>query len=138
MPRIECFASEINQVFLNLLNNAIDALEDRIKVDRDFIPTLTVSTLPVHHPKSGNVGVKIEIADNGLGIPQEIQSKIFDPFFTTKSVGRGTGLGLSIAHKTIVEQHGGYLECDSQENVGTTMIIRLFNNYLDQRMSKVE
>lgn len=138
LPRIECFASEINQVFLNLLNNAIDALEDRIKVDRDFIPTLTVSTLPVHHPKSGNVGVKIEIADNGLGIPQEIQSKIFDPFFTTKSVGRGTGLGLSIAHKTIVEQHGGYLECDSQENVGTTMIIRLFNNYLDQRMSKVE
>lgn len=84
------------------------------------------------------MGVKIEIADNGLGIPQEIQSKIFDPFFTTKSVGRGTGLGLSIAHKTIVEQHGGYLECDSQENVGTTMIIRLFNNYLDQRMSKVE
>ncbi|BAI90639.1 PAS domain S-box protein [Arthrospira platensis NCB002] len=138
VPKIECFASEINQVFLNLLNNAIDALEDRIKVHRDFIPTLTVTTLPVHHPKSGNVGVKIEIADNGLGIPQEIQSKIFDPFFTTKSVGRGTGLGLSIAHKTIVEQHGGYLECDSQENVGTTMIIRLFNNYLDQRMSKVE
>ncbi|MDT9296327.1 MAG: PAS domain S-box protein [Arthrospira platensis PCC 7345] len=138
LPKIECFASEINQVFLNLLNNAIDALEDRIKVHRDFIPTLTVTTLPVHHPKSGNVGVKIEIADNGLGIPQEIQSKIFDPFFTTKSVGRGTGLGLSIAHKTIVEQHGGYLECDSQENVGTTMIIRLFNNYLDQRMSKVE
>lgn len=128
LPKIECYASEINQVLLNLFNNAIDALEDRIKVDTEFIPKLTVTTSSINHPKSGLMGVKIEISDNGLGIPKAVQSKIFDPFFTTKPVGRGTGLGLSIAHQTIVDQHGGFLECYSQENIGTQLEIRLFNN----------
>ena len=112
LPLINCSPSQLNQVFINLINNAAQAVHP----DRGEI---TVSTRVVD---DGHVAV--EIADNGSGIPPEILSKIFDPFFTTKEVGKGTGLGLSIAYK-IIDQHGGKISVDSTVNAGTRFTIVL-------------
>ncbi|MEB3885873.1 PAS domain S-box protein [Lyngbya sp. CCY1209] len=127
LPKIECYPSQINQVFLNLLNNAIDALEERLKVDREFLPTLTVASSAIADFQFNSAGVKISITDNGAGISEEIKSQIFDPFFTTKPVGKGTGLGLSIAHQIIVDKHGGRLECRPREGGGTEFEMLLFS-----------
>lgn len=127
LPKIECYPSQINQVFLNLLNNAIDTLEERLKADGEFIPILAVASSAIVDIQSNSAGVKIMISDNGAGISEEIKSKIFDPFFTTKPVGKGTGLGLSIAHKIIVDMHGGRLECRSREGGGTEFEVLLFS-----------
>ena len=112
IPPITCSPSQINQVFLNLVNNAAQALgpgpgEIRITTRRE-----------------GAGHVAVEVADNGKGIPPEILPKIFDPFFTTKEVGKGTGLGLSIVYK-IVEQHGGSISVDSSVGVGTRFTVVL-------------
>jgi len=112
IPAITCSPSQLNQVFLNLINNAAQAIESGSG-------EITVSTR-VEDPEH----VAIEIADNGKGIPPEIMSKIFDPFFTTKAVGKGTGLGLSISYK-IIEQHGGKISVDSNVGVGTRFTIVL-------------
>ncbi|NES67177.1 MAG: PAS domain-containing sensor histidine kinase [Okeania sp. SIO2D1] len=106
LPLVECYAVEINQVFLNLLVNAIDALDDfcRNCQSGSYSPTITIRTCLVD-----SEWVRIEIADNGSGIPEHIQSKLFDAFFTTKDVGKGMGLGLSISYQIVVENHGGKL-----------------------------
>ena len=111
---VECHASQLNQVFINLLSNAIDALPDQT-----IAPAITIRT-----QRSADC-ISIQITDNGTGIPNTIQAKIFDPFFTTKPVGKGMGLGLSICHQIIVEAHKGSLECSSQVGKGSQFVIKL-------------
>lgn len=115
LPSIECYAGELNQVFLNIIVNAAHAIEDS-KKGRGKI---TISTAPTKG------GVEIRFSDTGNGIPENIRHRIFDPFFTTKDVGKGTGQGLNIAYRIIHEQHGGSLTFISEIGVGTTFIIRL-------------
>lgn len=113
LPSIECFSGELNQVFLNLLSNAIDALEE-IKN-----PCIQLQT------ECYGKHVAIRISDNGKGIPNEIQNQIFNPFFTTKGVGKGTGLGLAISHQIITEKHKGLLSFESSLGKGTEFLIQL-------------
>ncbi|AHJ27091.1 AAA family ATPase [Nodularia spumigena CS-584] len=119
LPKVSCFASQMNQVFMNILNNAIDALEDSLfKGKTTDNPIIEVSTQLI----DGNM-LRITIADNAYGMIETVQSKIFDPFFTTKPVGSGTGLGLSISYQVIVGQHQGRLTCNSAPGNGTEFLI---------------
>ncbi|MBP0016218.1 MAG: CHASE domain-containing protein [Cyanobacteria bacterium SBLK] len=121
LPEIECNAGQLNQVFMNLIANAIDALREAD--DRD---ELTQSPqIAIRSRIEGDRHIAIEIADNGLGIPEHIQSKLFDPFFTTKAVGKGTGLGLSISYQIVTEFHNGQLECISEPGQGARFRILL-------------
>ena len=111
IPEITCAPSQINQVFLNLITNAVQAMpEER--------GTLTVTT------RTEGEGVAVDVADDGAGIPPEVMSKIFDPFFTTKEIGKGTGLGLSISYK-IIQQHGGKISVESKPDAGTKFTVWL-------------
>jgi signal transduction histidine kinase len=120
LPEVECYPGQLNQVFMNLLSNAIDVFEEGIQTDRSLIPQIRISTELVN-----NTCVKIKIADNGSGISSEVRSKLFDAFFTTKPEGKGTGLGLSISYQIITETHGGTLECFSEEGQGTEFVIHI-------------
>ncbi|MEG4231670.1 response regulator [Microcoleus sp. Pol11C3] len=119
LPEVECHPSQLNQVFMNILTNAIDALQTSGVRDNQQ-PTITIST----SIGSAN-SIAISIADNGVGIPELIRSKLFDPFFTTKPVGKGTGLGLSISHHIVTEKHGGKIECDSTLDKGTEFVVKI-------------
>ncbi|MEG4501088.1 response regulator [Microcoleus sp. F10-C6] len=119
LPEVECHPSQLNQVFMNILSNAIDALQTSGVRDNQQ-PTITIST----SIGSGN-SIAISIADNGVGIPELIRSKLFDPFFTTKPLGKGTGLGLSISHQIVTEKHGGKIECDSTLEKGTEFVVQI-------------
>ena len=110
IPQVRCYPGQLNQVFLNLLMNACDALEDG--------GTVTVKT-----ERSG-LGVRLEFKDDGPGIPAAILTQVFDPFFTTKAVGEGTGLGLSLSHG-IIERHGGKFTVESAPGAGATFAIDL-------------
>jgi two-component system, NtrC family, sensor kinase len=131
LPSIDCYPGQLNQVFMNLLNNSIDALEEKMKTaDSNFLPRLRIITCLEQVPPSvtrpqGEQQVKIRIFDNGTGIPSQIQNHLFEPFFTTKSVGKGTGLGLAISYSIIVEQHRGLLTFRSQPGEGTEFTIQL-------------
>ncbi|MBW3467106.1 GHKL domain-containing protein [Arthrospiribacter ruber] len=116
IPQVECLAGKINQVFMNILNNAVHALLDHPKDN-------TQAKIWIKTSKEGDQ-VRIEFSDNGPGIPKELQNRIFEPFFTTKAVGQGTGLGLSIVY-TIVENHKGELQVESEEGKGTSFYITL-------------
>ncbi|MBD2410832.1 serine/threonine protein kinase [Nostoc calcicola FACHB-389] len=122
LPQIECFPGQLNQVFMNILANAIDALEEsnngRSFEDIKANPNQIKITTSLE-----NNCVKISIADNGKGISESVKQKIFDHLFTTKAVGKGTGLGLAIARQIIVEKHGGSLECNSSPGQGTEFAI---------------
>lgn len=115
LPLIDCYPAQLNQVFMHLLSNAIDALGGK-KGDHRQIKIKT---------ELEGSKVRISIADNGDGIPESIRSQIFDPFFTTKAPGKGTGLGLSICYSIIVEKHYGQLLCDSSPEEGTRLTIEL-------------
>lgn len=117
IPLIECFPGQINQVFMNVLSNAIDAIEEN--------GTITIST----SLSGGNI--RISMKDTGNGIPETLREKIFDPFFTTKGVGKGTGLGLSIT-QSIIEKHKGKIEVKSKPGNGTEFIILLPVNQSDK------
>jgi signal transduction histidine kinase len=121
LPLVECYAGQLNQVFMNVLSNGIDALEHHQSVSPHRIIIQTgISQL------SENVqSAMIRIIDNGPGIPEATRAKIFDPFFTTKPVGKGTGLGLSISYQIIVEKHHGVFKCDSQPGLGTEFSIEI-------------
>lgn len=122
LPLVECYAGQINQVFMNLLVNAIDALEESLlsgKVAKT--PTIDILTAVTDDQTS----VIIVITDNGIGIPEEVQPRIFEQFFTTKPLGKGTGFGLAIAHQIIVEKHGGNLEVQSFPGEGAQFVITL-------------
>lgn len=118
---VECYPGQLNQVFINLLANSLDALEDRAAASENFKPQISITT----RSTLDGSGVQIAIADNGSGIPEGIRARLFDPFFTTKAVGRGTGLGLSISYQVVTERHGGRLWCESQEGEGTTFTIEI-------------
>ncbi len=121
LPLVECYAGQLNQVFMNILSNAIDALEEAFsQCSTDFQPTITITT-----QVSERNWLQIAIADNGLGIPLHLQKRLFDPFFTTKPVGKGTGMGLSISYQIITERHGGRLFCESTPGRGTTFTIQI-------------
>ena len=118
LPQVECYAGQLNQVFMNLISNAIDALQEKrineppawIKVSTEMADAETIV---------------IRIADNGPGIPDQIKARIFDPFFTTKPVGEGTGLGLAISYQVVVERHGGQLRCLSTPEGGTEFVVEI-------------
>ncbi len=119
LPVVECYAGQLNQVFINILANAIDALEQGTD-NEVLLPTITIRTSLIDSD-----WVKIAIADNGLGMPEQIQKQIFNPFFTTKPVGKGTGMGLSISYQIITEKHAGKLECYSKLGQGTEFVIAI-------------
>ncbi|MDZ8107776.1 MAG: ATP-binding protein [Nostoc sp. DedQUE12a] len=118
LPLIECYPAQLNQVFLNILANAIDAVLDE-KNDSDKNKQIIIYTL-----KIDNTYIKIGIKDSGYGISAEIKNKLFDPFFTTKAVGKGTGLGLSVCYQ-IVDKHKGKIEVISEVEKGTEFVIIL-------------
>lgn len=131
LPEIYCFPGQLNQVFMNLLANAIDMFDDVAEVT-DFIKLET-------HPQRISIrtrlgrfqnaeGLEISIADNGKGMSEAVSRQIFDRSFTTKAVGKGTGLGLAIAQQIVVEVHGGTLEVRSEVGQGSEFVIRLPNN----------
>ncbi|MBP0029414.1 MAG: HAMP domain-containing histidine kinase [Roseofilum sp. Guam] len=123
LPLVECYSGQLSQVFMNLLTNAIDALNEREKSDQ-WKPEITITTQWLMESDQSE-WVKIEVGDNGTGIPPEIQERIFETFFTTKPVGKGTGLGLAISHQIVTEKHQGYLKLRSQIGSGTTFEIWL-------------
>jgi two-component system, NtrC family, sensor kinase len=137
LPLITCYASQLNQVFMNLINNAIDALGSQPQPRVITISTalmqnslLQVSNVQDKRPHlqalSPNAQYAvIRIADNGIGMGEEVCQRIFDPFFTTKSVGSGTGLGLAISHQIIVEKHKGHIRCISAPGQGTELIVEI-------------
>ena len=125
LPLVDCYPSQLNQVFMNILVNAIDALDEynlrrtpeEIKANPSYINISTEVT--------SNEWIVIRIADNAPGIPEDIKSKLFDPFFTTKEVGKGTGLGLSISYQIIVDKHSGKLHFYSTPGQGTEFVIEI-------------
>ncbi|WP_341531186.1 hybrid sensor histidine kinase/response regulator [Nostoc sp. UHCC 0302] len=124
LPQVYCFAGEMNQVFMNILANAIDALDEAIMQGKisNQIPQIQIAT-----EVDSEQLVVIRIADNGIGVPERVKQRLFEPLFTTKTVGKGTGLGLSIAHQIIVEKHNGTLGVNSLLGTGTEFTIRIPN-----------
>ncbi|MFW9259509.1 ATP-binding protein [Nostoc sp. CALU 546] len=125
LPLVECYAGQLNQVFMNVINNAIDALDmcniQSSQQDIESNPSkIIISTKLV-----SNNRVVVRIADNGPGMTQEVKKKLFDPFFTTKPVGQGTGLGLSISYQIVVQKHSGILRCESELGKGSEFLIEI-------------
>ncbi|MEH2171389.1 ATP-binding sensor histidine kinase [Nostoc sp.] len=122
LPNVICYVGQLNQVFMNILSNAIDALEEYNNGEDSPSknPQIRIRT------ELGKVNtLKIRIADNGYGMTAQVQQKIFDPFFTTKAVGSGTGLGLSISYQVVVDKHKGQLSCESAPGKGTEFVIEI-------------
>jgi GAF domain-containing protein len=130
LPPVICYAAQMNQVFMNVLNNAIDSLESRYANDAlensvmfgeiTDNPQICIRTRVVN-----DSSIEIRIADNGCGIPEGMESRIFEPFFTTKQPGQGTGLGLSVSYQIIVEKHGGQIKCVSEPGQGCEFCIEI-------------
>ncbi|MBF2064711.1 MAG: GAF domain-containing protein [Calothrix sp. C42_A2020_038] len=130
LPLVECYAGQINQVFVNILGNAVDALIEKFKnkdISQNSINTTNITPRIVISTAISTKGksVVIRIADNGNGIPEDVRKRVFDPFFTTKDVGKGTGLGLAISYQIIVEKHGGVIKCASKPNQYTEFMIEI-------------
>ncbi|WP_017653135.1 GAF domain-containing protein [Fortiea contorta] len=124
LPLVECYAGQMNQVFMNVLSNAIDALEDYKQPESGSHHQINIVTRFIETQNKVE-SVLIRIADNGPGIPETVKIRICDPFFTTKPVGKGTGLGLSISYKIVVDKHGGIFKCESQLGRGTEFWIEI-------------
>ncbi|BAZ47900.1 two-component sensor histidine kinase [Nostoc sp. NIES-4103] len=120
LPLVECYAGQLNQVLMNIITNAIDALESLCVIGQHDHPQITIRTYLLNSD-----WVVIEIADNGPGISKEVQQRLFDPFFTTKPVGKGIGLGMSISYQIITEKHQGHLRCISSPGEGAKFIIEI-------------
>jgi signal transduction histidine kinase len=131
LPFVECYAGYLNQAFMNILSNAIDAVEQyEVEFSPDQMkqhPRRIVIHTQLNQANRDADGdrVAIRIIDNGPGIPEEIRGRIFDPFFTTKAVGQGVGLGLSTSYQIVVNKHGGELKCFSQPGQGTEFWIEI-------------
>ncbi len=150
LPRVQCYAGQLNQVFMNIIGNAIDAVEEametgqwadgeqspipycpsptlRICTEVKYEEDASIQTENIVYNKSNwhPTHIVIRIADNGPGIPAEVHQRLFDPFFTTKEPGKGTGLGLSISYQIVVEKHGGQLHCNSAPGQGTEFAIEI-------------
>ena len=126
VPLVDCYVSQLNQVFMNIVVNGIDALEEAqakgkfSQSNQEEIPTIKIQT-EVREKRF----VTISIYDNGTGMTEEVRQQIFDPFFTTKPVGKGTGIGLAISYQIVVEKHGGRIFCNSQLGEGAEFIIEI-------------
>ncbi|MCU0544199.1 MAG: hybrid sensor histidine kinase/response regulator [Oscillatoriaceae cyanobacterium Prado104] len=125
LPQVECYAGQLNQAFLSIINNAIDALdlvarESEISDNKQFKPVISIRTKVVDGGR-----IAIEIADNGMGMSEVIKARIFDPFFTTKPAGEGSGLGLAVSYDIVVQQHKGELLCFSEPGKGTEFRIEI-------------
>lgn len=143
LPPIECYPGQLNQVFMNLIANAIDALEDARTINSQVTkgdlqeltpsPRITITTEidklkneeKTHPHSSVNNRVIIRISDNGSGMTEAVREHLFDPFFTTKPVGKGTGLGLSISYQIVVKKHGGDIWCNSAPGKGTEFVVEI-------------
>jgi signal transduction histidine kinase len=120
LPVVECYAGQLNQVFMNLISNAIDALEESAANRPDAELKISICTEVAECDR-----VRVRIADTGAGMTPQIKQRMFEQFFTTKEIGKGTGLGLSIVRKILVENHRGILRCESEIGKGTEFIIEL-------------
>lgn len=125
LPLVECYPGQLNQVFMNILSNAVDALDDRDQERTYEEMQLNPSTIRIWTETVGADRVRIHIADNGPGMTEDVRSRLFDPFFTTKPVGKGTGLGLSISFQIVTEKHNGKLDFYSAPGEGTEFAIDL-------------
>ncbi|HLP88628.1 MAG TPA: GAF domain-containing protein [Nostocaceae cyanobacterium] len=126
LPKIECYAGQMNQVFMNVINNAIDVLIEETQQKRqsgrhNYKPVIIIST----RLSSEDSRLLISISDNGPGMDENVKKRIFEPFFTTKPVGKGTGLGLAISYQIVVEKHQGIMECISEPGKGTEFWIEI-------------
>ncbi|MDX2100184.1 MAG: ATP-binding protein [Leptolyngbyaceae cyanobacterium bins.59] len=135
LPAIECYAGQLNQVFMNILSNAIDAVDEAIEegqwnmenghgAPHSLVPDRPLPAIVIRTEKVDD-RILIRISDNGPGIKAEIVDRLFDPFFTTKPIGKGTGLGLAISYQIVVEKHGGQLRCTSEVGKGTEFEIEI-------------
>ncbi|MEC4815861.1 MAG: ATP-binding protein [Scytonema sp. PMC 1069.18] len=124
LPLIKCYPGELNQVFLNIINNAVDALDEILIQDKAH-GRKDARQIHIRTELTSKNRVVIQITDNGLGMTEEVKQKIFDPFFTTKPIGKGTGLGLSICYQIIVQKHSGLLRCESELEKGTKFYIEI-------------
>jgi signal transduction histidine kinase len=125
LPLIECYPGQINQAFMNILANAIDALEEA-NVKRTYQELKeNPNQITIRTALIDSKWVKIAISDNGMGMSESVQKRLFDPFFTTKSVGKGTGMGLPISYQIVTEKHGGKLDCFSIPGKGTEFVIQI-------------
>jgi len=152
LPLIECHPGQLNQVFMNILANAIDALEESLVISHWSLVSnesqmdkrqttndrgqrtndkaqMTFPTITIRTQALDNEWVVIRIADNGPGMKESLIQRIYDPFFTTKEIGKGTGLGMAISHQIVVDRHGGILKCRSQLGEGTEFWIQIPVNY---------
>ncbi|BAZ30717.1 two-component sensor histidine kinase [Cylindrospermum sp. NIES-4074] len=122
LPAVECYAGPMNQVFMNILSNAIDALRELEATSYDINNTLTIR---IQTEFLADHSAIIRIADNGIGVAENSRYKLFDPFFTTKPVGKGTGLGLSVCYQIVVDKHGGQLRCVPASGQGAEFVIEI-------------
>ncbi|MBW4647205.1 MAG: PAS domain S-box protein [Kastovskya adunca ATA6-11-RM4] len=131
LPLVECYAGQLNQVFMNILANAIDALDECHKKHRAELAASVEtmknypSMIKIRTEVNDSNEVEIRIADNGTGMMESVCARLFDPFFTTKPVGQGTGLGMSISYQIVVEKHRGQLLCSSEPDQGTEFLIQI-------------
>ncbi|MDA0866011.1 MAG: ammonium transporter [Cyanobacteria bacterium] len=129
LPKVECYPGQLNQVFMNILTNAIDALEEKVEqVGADAAQPkirLTTAMLADDHQDLEAHRVQVQISDNGVGIPDHVKARMMEPFFTTKTVGKGTGLGMAISYQIVVERHHGQLKCHSNQGQGTCFVIEI-------------
>ena len=125
LPLVECYAGQLNQVFMNLLANAIDAMEESNQGHSFQDIVAKPNVIIIGTQKLNNNRIKIWISDNGAGIPDAVAGRLFDPFFTTKPIGKGTGLGLSISYEVVTEKHHGTLSCESAPGRGTTFVVEI-------------
>ncbi len=125
LPLVECHAGQLNQVFMNILANGIDALKEVKHLER-FCPIISISTQIIKAKTPQGIDmIEIKITDNGLGMSEDVQRQLFEPFFTTKPTGKGIGLGMSISYKIVKEKHGGSLQCVSDPGWGTEFVIQI-------------
>ncbi|MFN6481872.1 MULTISPECIES: AAA family ATPase [unclassified Nostoc] len=125
LPKVECYPGQLNQVFMNILNNAIDALEKLNQETKAEEIKSNYSAIAIRTQAVNPDLVVISIKDNGVGMSDSVRQRIFDPFFTTKPVGQGTGLGLSITYQIVVDKHHGTIECISAPGQGAEFIIQI-------------
>lgn len=125
LPLVECFASQLNQVFMNLLSNAIDALEEKATKVASNSRAETALEIRICTAVLAEDYVSIQVSDNAGSLPEIAKARIFEPFYTTKPVGKGTGLGLSISHQIVTELHGGQLICQSVPGVNTDFTVKI-------------
>ncbi|MGG6294821.1 ATP-binding protein [Leptolyngbya sp. AN02str] len=125
LPLIECYPGQLNQVFMNLLTNALDAVDERDAMRSPDAIQAEPGYVWISTEADPDGWVMIRVQDNGAGMSEKTRSRLFDPFFTTKAIGKGTGLGLAIAYQIVVDRHGGHIECQSTQGKGTEFIVKI-------------